>query len=328
MMESSPAYTTDQGAAFCGDSLDLLEELPDESIDLIMTSPPFALQRKKEYGNKDQSEYVSWLGQFGKKAYPKLKEEGSFVLDIGGAYKKGRPARSLHPFRVLLHFCDDIGYTLAEDFYWHNPSTLPGPIEWVNKRKIRAKDSVNNLWWFSKTDFPKADVSRVLTEYSDRMKKLLDDPESYYEAKERPSGHNVSKSFAKDNGGAIPPNLLEIPNSESSGQYLDGCKEAGVDKHPARFPADLPEFFIKFLTDPGDLVVDIFAGSNTTGWTAESLDREWLSFEDRLDYLASSTFRFMPKDTDGSVMRGVYDRVNSGEKVALPQDLPQQNLFA
>jgi len=328
MMESSPAYTTEGGAAYCGDSLNLLEELPDESIDLIMTSPPFALQTAKEYGNQEQATYASWLGKFGRKALPKLKESGSFVIDVGGAYKKGRPARSLHPFRVPIHFCDELGYILAEDFYWHNPSTLPGPAEWVNKQKFRANDTVNNVWWFSKVDKPKADVTNVLTEYSDRMKKLLDDPDNYYEAKDRPSGHDVSDSFAKDNGGSIPSNLLEIPNSESNGRYLDGCKKAEVDKHPARFPSDLPEFFIKFLTEPGDLVVDIFAGSNTTGRTAESLSRNWLAFEERLDYLAASTFRFMDRDSDGALMRKIYDRVNSGEKVVLPEDLPQKNLFA
>lgn len=111
----------------------------------IITSPPFALQRKKEYGNESQAECVAWLGQFAKLVHSKLKDTGSFVLDLGGAYEKGVPSRSLYNFRVLMHFCDDIGFFLAEDFYWYNPSKLPSPIEWVNKRKIRAKDSVNTV---------------------------------------------------------------------------------------------------------------------------------------------------------------------------------------
>ncbi len=95
---------------------------------------------------------------------------------MGGAYRAGVPSRSLYNFRVLLAFCDEIGFQLAEDFYWFNPAKLPSPIEWVNKRKLCAKDSVNTVWWFSKTDFPKADIRKVLTPYSDRMKKLIEDP--------------------------------------------------------------------------------------------------------------------------------------------------------
>ncbi|MEO1009558.1 MAG: site-specific DNA-methyltransferase [Planctomycetota bacterium] len=288
----TPIYSTELGAAFCGDSLDLLEDLADGSVNLVVTSPPFALQRQKEYGNKTGSDYIDWLTSFAEVVYRKLADDGSFVLDLGGAYEKGVPVRSLYTFRVAIRFCDEVGFHLAEDFYWFNPSKLPSPIEWVNKRKIRAKDSVNNVWWFSKSPHPKADVTRVLTEYSERMKKLLKDPEGFYEPKKRPSGHDIGKGFGKDNGGAIPSNLLQIPNSESNGQYLRGCKIAGVKGHPARFPAKLPEFFIRFLSDPGDLVVDIFAGSNTTGQVAEAEGRRWMSFDLDREYVAASIFRF------------------------------------
>jgi len=278
----APAYLTNWGAAYRGDSLDLLAALPDSSVNLVLTSPPFALQREKEYGNKAQAEYVAWLAQFARLVHRKLKDDGSFVLDLGGAYEPGSPTRSLYNFRVPIHFCDELGFYLAEDFYWHNPAKLPSPIEWVNKRKLRAKDSVNTVWWFGKTRWPKANVSKVLAEYSDRMKKLLEDPEGFYTPKKRPSGHDIGKSFGKDNGGAIPPNLLQISNSESNGSYLRGCKDVGVKGHPARFPAKLPEFFIRFLTEPGDLVLDIFAGSNTTGHVAECEGRKWLALKNAL----------------------------------------------
>ena len=155
---------------------------------------------------------MDWLSGFAEALIPKLKSDGSLVIDLGGAYEKGTPSRSLYNFRVLLKLCDDLGYTLAQDFYWHNPSKLPSPIEWVNKRKLRAKDTVNTVWWFSKTPWPKADVSKVLAEYSDRMKKLLQDPAAFYTPKVRPSGHDIGSAFGRDNGGAIPANLLQIPN--------------------------------------------------------------------------------------------------------------------
>ncbi|MDX2249874.1 MAG: site-specific DNA-methyltransferase [Bacteroidia bacterium] len=310
------AYTTQYGSQIIGDSLDVLRSYPDDSIDLVFTSPPFALLRKKEYGNEDQSEYIEWLLQFGILVFEKLKPTGSFVLDLGGAYKSGLPVRSLYNFRIPIEFCDKIGFYLAEDFYWYNPSKLPSPIEWVNKKKIRVKDAVNNVWWFSKTPYPKADVTKVLTPYSDRMKKLLENPEDYYTPKERPSGHNISANFT-DNGGAIPPNLLQIPNSESNSHYLTNCKKAGLIGHPARFPSKLPEFFIKYLTDKGDFVVDIFSGSNTTGSVAEMLKREWNSIELDASYAANSSFRFLPKTLSEKDLLNVYFSILAGKEVKL-----------
>jgi DNA modification methylase len=316
-VRTDPAYTTDLGAAYCGDSLDLIAQLDDESVNLVMTSPPFSLQRKKEYGNKDQAEYVDWLFQFGRLVHAKLTKDGSFVLDLGGAYQKGAPVRSLYNFRTLLKFCDEGGFFLAEDFYWFNPSKLPSPIEWVNKRKLRAKDSVNTVWWLSKTEWPKADVSKVLTSYSGRMRKLLADPGAFYSPKLRPSGHDIGTGFGTDNGGAIPSNLLQIPNSESNGSYLAGCKALGVKAHPARFPAKLPQFFIQLLTDKNDLVLDIFAGSNTTGMAAETEGRRWLAFEQSREYLAASAFRFLPKDLPQINREMAYRGIISGQRIDL-----------
>ncbi|MFM8332862.1 MAG: DNA-methyltransferase [Candidatus Methylumidiphilus sp.] len=306
-------FKTARGQAYIGDSLELLDSLEDNSVNLVMTSPPFALQRKKEYGNAEQHEYIEWLSQFATLVHRKLRGDGSFVLDIGGAYQKGVPARSLYNFRVALHFCDDLNFFLAQDFYWFNPSKLPSPIEWVNKRKLRAKDAVNNVWWFSKTEWPKADASKVLVEYSDRMKKLLDDPENYYSPAKRPSGHDIGKAFGRDNGGAIPSNLLQIPNSESNGQYLRGCKLAGIKGHPARFPAKLPEFFIRFLTYPGDLVLDIFGGSSTTGQVAEAEERRWITCDLEAEYVAAGAFRFLSKEfTEDKAMEIYRDIVAGG----------------
>jgi DNA modification methylase len=326
-LTSAPAYLTDSGAAYCGDSAELLSQLPDSSINLVFTSPPFALQRQKAYGNKDQADYVDWLAAFAREVRRVLKDDGSFVLDLGGSYEKGTPARSLYNFRVLIKFCDDIGLYLAEDFYWYNPSKLPSPIEWVNKRKLRAKDAVNTIWWFSKTPWPKADITKVLAPYGERMKKLLADPDAFYTPKLRPSGHDIGKGFAKDNGGAIPSNLLQIPNTESNGLYLDGCKTVGEKQHPARFPAKLPEFFIRMLTEPGDIVLDIFAGSNTTGQVAQAEGRQWLAFELSCDYVATSAFRFLGGDNTHDEMRQLYDRIEAGQTVDLNDYLLQRSFL-
>jgi DNA modification methylase len=290
-----PLYRTEFGEAYVGDALELLREIPNSSVDLVLTSPPFALRRQKSYGNVEETEYVEWLKPFGKQVFRVLKDAGSFVLDLGGAYRCGVPSRSLYNFRVLLSLCDDVGFHLAEDFYWFNPAKLPSPIEWVNKKKIRAKDSVDTIWWLSKTEWPKADVGNVLKPYSDRMKKLISNPEGFYKPKKRPSGHDIGANFGKDKGGAIPSNMISIPNTDSNSVYLRLCKEFGFNRHPARFPAEIPRFFIKMLTAPDDLVLDIFAGSNTTGAVAELLGRKWLAFESHHEYLITSVFRFLEK---------------------------------
>ncbi|GAA3144437.1 site-specific DNA-methyltransferase [Kribbella aluminosa] len=313
---SSVVYGTQLGAQIVGDSIDLLALLPEESVDLIVTSPPFALLRKKSYGNEEQSAYVQWLAGFGKAALRVLKPTGSLVLDLGHAYKRGVPVRSLYNYRVLLTFVDELGYNLAQEFFWHNPAKLPSPIEWVNKRKVRVKDSVNTIWWLSKTEHPKADVRKVLGPYSPRMTQLLKDAEGFYAPAVRPSGHDIGKGFQRNNGGSIPPNLLTLPNTESNSYYLRTCKQLELRSHPARFPAGLPRFFIQMLTDPGDLVVDIFSGSNTTGHVAELAERRWLSFELDRDFAALSALRFLEGEDLDSV-RAVLETMNRGTTARL-----------
>lgn len=318
-------YTTNLGAQVAGNSLELLGQMPANSVDLFMTSPPFPLLRKKAYGNEDQKDYVEWLTEFAKLAKDALKPTGSLVIDIGGAYQQGVPVRSLHQFRALLAFVDDLGYFLAEEFYWYNPSKLPSPIEWVNKRKIRAKDAVNTVWWLSKTEKPKADVGRVRVPYSKSMQQLLKDPEGYYTPKERPSQHTIGKAFGVDNGGALPSNLLELPNSQSNDAYLRTLKALDLKGHPARFPSKLPEFFVKMLTDPGDLVVDFFSGSNTTGRVAEDLGRKWLAFELDPGYAALSAVRFMDGCKPDAVRRAIQ-QIENGSSLSLQEASKQLTL--
>lgn len=289
MIANEPFYKTNIGAAYLGDALNYLRQLEDSSVSLIMTSPPFALRRKKEYGNVNANEYLQWFAPFAEEFYRVLKYDGSLVIDIGGSWNEGSPTRSLYHFELLINLCRTHCFHLAQEFYWYNPSKLPSPAEWVTVRRIRVKDSVNTVWWLSKTENPKADNRKVLRPYSEAMQELL---EKGYKAKLRPSGHDISGNFGRDNGGAIPPNLLIIPNTDSNSRYLARCREAEIKPHPARFPADLPAFFIDFLTDMGDLVVDPFAGSNMTGAVAEQSGRRWLSFELVQEYLEGSRFRF------------------------------------
>ncbi len=299
----TPAYETPCGSVYLGDSLDLMRTLPDGCVNLVMTSPPFALQRKKDYGNVEQDEYVEWLIPFAEQIRRILTDDGSFVLDLGGSWIKGEPIRSLYQYEVVLALTKRVGFYLAQDFYWYNTAKLPSPAEWVTVRRIRVKDAVNTVWWFSKTTAPKASNRRVLNEYSKSMRDLL---ANGYKAKLRPSGHDISANFSKDNGGAIPSNLLQIANTESNSEYLRLCRKNGLKPHPARFPRGLPEFFIKMLTHEEDVVLDPFGGSMMTGAACETLRRHWVGIDLLPDYIEASKFRFVdslstsdPRASDG-----------------------------
>ncbi|MFH0808935.1 MAG: site-specific DNA-methyltransferase [Pseudomonadota bacterium] len=284
-----PTYHTHAGAAYIGDAKDLLRLVPSESINLILTSPPFALTRKKEYGNKDAEEYVEWFLQFAYEFKRVLTPDGSLVIDLGGAYLPGLPVRSIYQYELLIRLVKEVRFYLAQEFFHYNKSRLPAPAEWVNVRRIRVKDSVNTVWWLSPTPHPKADNRKVLKPYSKSMEHLL---VNGYRAKLRPSGHDISDKFMRNNNGAIPSNVLELSNTESNSNYLRKCRETNIKPHPARFPQAFPEFFISFLTEPDDVVLDPFAGSNTTGFAAESLGRRWLAFEISRAYLVGSVCRF------------------------------------
>ncbi len=281
--------STDLGTIWHGNALGHLRRSPRESVDLIVTSPPFGLVRKKSYGNEDAHRYCDWFRPFAEGFCKVLKKGGSLVIDVGGAWKKGIPTRSLYHFELLLMLCNEYGFHLCQEHYWWNPSKLPTPAEWVNIRRVRVKDAVNCIWWLSPTPWPKASNRRVLAPYSDSMRDLL---ANGYSRRKRPSGHNISKKFGRDNGGAIPPNLLAIANTESNGTYQDYCRQHGHDIHPARFPALLPEYFIRMLTDPGDQVLDPFAGSCVTGMVAEALGRKWDCVEMNAGFLTGAEVRF------------------------------------
>ncbi|CAA9301019.1 MAG: PvuII DNA methyltransferase [uncultured Chloroflexia bacterium] len=283
-------YGEGLGAIYQGDSSELLQaSLEPQSVDLIMTSPPFGLVRKKYYGNEDADRYLAWFKQFAEGFTRVLKPSGSLVIDIGGAWKRGQPTRSLYHFELLVMLCRKYGFHLAQEFYWWNPAKLPTPAEWVNVRRVRVKDAVNCIWWLSPTPYPKASNRRVLQPYSASQQHLF---KNGYKAKLRPSGHNISDKFGRDNKGAIPPNLLALANTESNGAYQRYCRDNNLPEHPARFPAGIPAYFVRMLTDADDLVLDPFAGSCVTGEVCESLGRRWICCELDEGYVQGALSRF------------------------------------
>lgn len=307
-------FKTKLGKYYLGDSKELLDsKLGKElkgKVQLIITSPPFPLNNKKSYGNLNGLEYKKWFSDLAPIFSHLLKEDGSVVIELGNAWEKNRPVQSLLHLESFIAFAKNkkAKLSLCQQFICYNPSRLPSPAQWVTVNHIRATDSYTHVWWFGKTDRPKADTKKVLRPYSNSMKTLLKN-QSYNSGK-RPSEHNISKSgFLIDNGGSIPQNFFELEsldqkrevrlpnafsfsNTKSNDSFLRACRENGITPHPARMPEGLISFFVKFLTSPGDIIFDPFAGSNTTGFVAEKLKRKWVGVEINDSYIPQAQLRF------------------------------------
>jgi DNA methylase len=266
-------------------------------VQLIITSPPFPLNSKKSYGNLSGQAYVDWIASLAAPLSRLIPENGSIVIEIGNAWEPGRPVQSLMHIKALLAFleAEGAGLRLCQEFICYNPARMPSPAQWATVERSRTVDSFTHIWWFARSDKPKADNRRVLRPYSDSMKTLL--ATNKFNRGKRPSMHSVREgAFAIDHGGSIAHNLFELEaidprrhrrlpnafsfaNTASADRFTRLCRKRGLAPHPARMPLGLAAFFVQFLSEPGDLVFDPFAGSNTTGFAAESNARRWLGVE-------------------------------------------------
>jgi len=313
--EGRVLYATRLGTFYSGDSTKLLSgDLKREligKINLILTSPPFPLNQKKKYGNRQGEKYKEWFIKLAECYYPLLANDGSVVIEIGNAWQPGRPVQSLLHLKALIGFVENhnAGFRLCQQFVSYNPSRLPSPAQWVTIERIRTIDSFTHVWWMAKNDRPKAKNERVLRPYSKSMINLLE--RGKFNAGRRPSEHVISaRGFLKKNRGSIMPNVIELEqydplrplrlpqnmlrfsNTKSNDEYHRQCRKFGLTPHPARMPPELAAFFIAFLTDPGDIVLDPFAGSNTTGYVAERMGRQWKAIEIDRVYGEHSKIRF------------------------------------
>lgn len=311
------SYKTKKGQMYWGTAEQFLEspfaKKYTGKVALIFTSPPFPLNRKKKYGNRQGDEYVAWLASLAKKFKALLAPNGSIVMEMGNAWEPGQPVMSTLALRALIQFTEEGELNLCQQFICNNPARLPSPAQWVNVDRIRVKDSYTHVWWFAATTKPKANNRNVLVEYSESMKHLLKTKK--YNSGKRPSEFVIGeKSFLTDNAGAIPSNVLTIANTGSSENYQMYCREKGLPLHPARMPSKLAEFFIKFLTDKNDIVLDPFAGSNTTGAAAQILGRKWVSIEPQQGYIKGSRARFRPKKAAAQVSKKAKPKTRAKKK--------------
>ncbi len=283
-------FETDAGVALWATAEAAAGVIQPASVNLIYVSPVYPISTAREYGGLKVPEWLDWMQHLGQLWHGLLQDDGSLMVNLGTVFTPGAPLESTYLERFVLQMVDDLGWHLAGRHHWYNPLKLPSPMPWVVLKRKRVKPAVETIYWFSKNRDPKADNRRVLRPYSERALKGYIGKQG--EAMHRASGYSFGeKSWSKDNGGSIPPNLIIANGVPSQDDYRRRCREAALPAHPAAFPAALPEFGIKLTTEPGDLVYDPMAGSGTTAAVAEALGRRWLTSEQALAYIEGAALR-------------------------------------
>ena len=249
-----------------GDSAEVLKTLPDNSIDLIVTSPPYADQRKSTYGGIAPDKYVEWFLPISEQLLRVLKPSGTFVLNIKEKVVEGE--RSTYVMELILAMRKQ-GWLWTEEFIWHKKNSYPG--KWPN----RFRDAWERLLQFNKSKKFAMYQEEVMVPMGDWAKSRL---KNLSDTDKRRDNSKVGSGFGKnisnwiDREKAYPTNVLHL------------ATECNNKKHSAAFPEELPEWFIKLFTKEGDMVLDPFAGSGTTLFVAERMRRSAIGIEIMEDY--------------------------------------------
>jgi len=237
-----------------------MRKLPDAFVDLVFTSPPYADLR--DYTRIRPDDYVGWFLPVAYEIKRVLKSRGSFVLNIND--RCVARSRHLYVFKLVVALVEIVGLPLIETYIWQKPNPMPG------RYGSRPKDAFEYVFWFGKTTRVKFNLASVGVSYAQRRGSRAGGKE----VEVRTSGRRMNDAGTQTRGWADPGNVI-------------CCSVArGPDRHPARMPDELAEFFIKLATDEGDIVLDPFMGSGTTARVAKSLGRRYIGYEIHPEYLA------------------------------------------
>lgn len=251
---------------FQGDSAEVLKTLPDNTIDLVVTSPPYADQRKSTYGGVSTDQYVEWFLPISEQLLRVLKPTGTFILNIKEKVVNGE--RSTYVMELILAMRKQ-GWLWTEEFIWHKKNSYPG--KWPN----RFRDAWERLLQFNKSKKFAMYQEEVMVPMGNWAKTRL---KNLSETDKRRDNSKVGSGFGKnisnwvDRDKAYPTNVLHL------------ATECNNKKHSAAFPEELPQWFMKLFTQEGDTVLDPFAGSGTTLFVAERMGRNAIGIELMQEY--------------------------------------------
>lgn len=288
------AYSTRLGLALWSDCA-MLQRV-DEPIALCVTSPPYPLRQPRAYGNPTAQDFSDFITVALEPVVRTLLPGGSIALNLSNdIFEPGSPARSLYLERLTISLHERLGLQLMDRLVWHNPSKPPGPMQWASRTRQQLNVGYEPVLWF--TNDPKAcfaDNRRVLQPHSERHARFVamgghqhDRSHSDGAYRKRPG------AYGKPTAGKIPKNVLSFAHqSQEAMNSRQKVRAASLPVHGAPFPLGLAKFLVQFLSRPGDLVLDIFSGWNTTGLACELTGRRWLAFEKHAQYAAGGSFRF------------------------------------
>ena len=251
---------------FCGDSAEVLKTLPDNTIDLIITSPPYADQRKSTYGGISTDQYVEWFLPISEQLLRVLKPTGTFILNIKEKVVNGE--RSTYVMELILAMRKQ-GWLWTEEFIWHKKNSYPG--KWPN----RFRDAWERLLQFNKSKkfaMYQEEVMVPMGDWAKTRRKKLSETDKRRDTSKVGSGFGKNISNWVDRDKAYPTNVLHL------------ATECNNKKHSAVFPEELPQWFMKLFTQEGDTVLDPFAGSGTTLFVAERMGRNAIGIEIMQEY--------------------------------------------
>ena len=287
-------FSTELGIALWADCRDVFSRI-DEPVHLVLTSPPYALARPRDYGNPGRDEYVDWLCSCLEPVVARLVPGGSLFLNVSNdIFEAGSPARSLYRERLVIALHERLGLHKMDEWIWHNPTKAPGPIQWASKERVQLNVAWEPIYWF--TNDPRAcfaDNRRVLRAHTARHTQYIANGGSG-SAAVFGDGANRRRTgaFGTPTAGAIPRNVLTVPHRCPSQTALRAwCKSQGIPVHSATMPLALAEHVVRFASSPGQLVADPFGGWGTTAVAAELNARRWIISERMRAHLFASRWR-------------------------------------
>ncbi len=289
------AFSTNLGIAVFGNCKQVFAGL-NEPIHLVVTSPPFLLAKPRAYGNPPtMKDYIDFVCGAIEPVCRHLAPGASIVINLtNDAHVKGSPARSTYLERLVLALEDRMGLHLMDRIVWKS-SKAPGPTQWACLRPLQLKTAYEHCYWF--TNDPscvRSNNRKILLPHTERHQKFMEEGgikkvASYGDGSQV---HRVGQ-FGTVTEGRLPSNVLEVGTScADTRAYRRRAAELGLPLHGAMMPTRIPEFFIKFLTEPGDLVVDPFGGTGKTALAAERLGRRWAMAEKMLQYIRGAATHF------------------------------------
>lgn len=293
------AFSTKLGLAIWGDCRKVFSAL-NEPIHLCLTSPPYCLAQPRAYGNPSQVEYVDFICEAMEPIVRNLVPGGSICINVSNdIFVAGSPARSLYRERLVLALHDRLGLHKMEELIWLNPSKAPGPIAWASKKRVQLNVGYEPIYWL--TNDPscvRSDNRRVLQPHSEKHLKLI---AAGGETRNATFGDGANKvragSFGNATAGKIPRNVIQAGHRCSrQTPARDAARRAGLPVHGAAMPFAVADFLVKFLTEPGNLVVEPFAGYFTTPEAAEENGCRWLATDIHHEYPYAGSFRFAQRD--------------------------------